>query len=222
VPPGPDALAALPVVGAVVGGLAGAGASVCGLLVPHPVAAALALGLLVILTGAIHLDGFLDGCDAFFAAVAPARRHAILKDPRRGSFALAGLLVAGALWYAALAALPVPRYPELLAFSGALARAAALANAFVVPPARPAGRVAPALEQRPPLAPLLVEWLLLAGAAYALAPLATVLVPAALGASLLGGRWIAQLHGRGQRRGRRGLCRRPSGLCAAGRRRDRL
>jgi len=187
----------LPLVGAIVGGLAGAGAAVCGLAVPRPVAAAVALGLLVVLTGAIHLDGFLDGCDAFFAGVPPERRHAILKDPRCGSFALAGLLVVGPLWYAALAALPEQRYPEVLAFSGALARGAALANALLLPPARPGGRVAAALERRPPAAPLIVEWLLLAGAGYAITPLAALLVPAALGASLSAGRWIAGRLGGG-------------------------
>jgi len=181
----------LPLVGAVVGGLAGGFAAVCGLVVPHSVAAALALGLLVVLTGAIHLDGFFDGCDAFFAGVSPERRHAILKDPRCGSFALAGLLVAGPLWFAALAALPVERYPELLAFSGALARAAALANALFVAHAGPAGRTSPALQRRPPAVPLILEWLLLAGAAWAITPFAALLVPAALTTSLLAGRWIA-------------------------------
>jgi adenosylcobinamide-GDP ribazoletransferase len=165
--------------------------------VPHPVAAALALGLVVVLTGAIHLDGFLDGCDAFFAGVPPERRHAILKDPRCGSFALAGLLVAGPLWYAALATLPVQRYPELLAFSGALARAAALANALLVPPVRPGGKASPALERRPPAVPLILEWLVLAGAAYVITPFAALLVPAALGTSLLAGRWIAGRLGGG-------------------------
>ncbi len=196
-PPDPDALVALPVVGAVLGGLAGGGAALCGLVVPHGVAAALALALLVTLSGAIHLDGFLDGCDAFFAAVPPERRHAILKDPRRGSFALAGLLAIGLLWYAALAGLPVQRYPALLAFSGALARAAALANALLVPPARPGGRVARALEARPPAAPLVLELVVLTAAAFVISPFAALLVPAALGASLAGGRWIAGRLGGG-------------------------
>jgi adenosylcobinamide-GDP ribazoletransferase len=205
VPPDPDALAALPLVGAVLGGLAGGGAALCGLLVPHAVAAALALGLLVALSGAIHLDGFLDGCDAFFAGVAPGRRLAILKDPRCGSFALAGLLVTGLLTYASLAVLPVTRYPELLAFSGALARAAAVVNALLLPPARPAGdtadadgaRVSRALETRPPAAPLVFEILLLAVAAFAITPYASLLVPAALVLSLAGGRWIAGRLGGG-------------------------
>jgi adenosylcobinamide-GDP ribazoletransferase len=166
--------------------------------VPHAVAAAAALGLTIVLTGAIHLDGFLDGCDAFFAAAAPERRHAILKDPRCGSFALAGLLVAGSFWYAGLVSLPAADYPAVLAFAGALARAAALANALVVPPARPAGTVSPMLAARPPGAPLVATWILLALAAFGLAPpLGPLLVPAALGAALLAGRWIAGRLGGG-------------------------
>lgn len=199
VPPDSDALVALPLVGALIGGIAGCGGWLAALATAHhPVGAAVALGLMVAGSGAIHLDGFLDGCDAFFAAVPPERRHAILKDPRRGSFALAGLLVIGALWYAALVSLPPAQYPALLAFSGALARAAAVANALVVPPARPAGVVSGALATRPPAAPLVAEWIALDVAAFALAPpFGTLLVPAALAMALGWGRWIAGRLGGG-------------------------
>ncbi len=196
--PAPDAatLVALPLVGAVVGalgGLAGYGAS---LVVPHSLAAACALAALVILTGAIHLDGFLDGCDAFIATVPAARRLEILKDPRHGTFAVVGMFLAGTLWYAALAALPPERYPALLAFSGALARAAAVPNAFVYPYAR-AGTATRFFASRPAVVPFLAICVLLAAAGFVLWPPLAALVPLALALSLVLGRSIARRLGGG-------------------------
>jgi adenosylcobinamide-GDP ribazoletransferase len=195
--PDADALVALPIVGAVLGALAGCAGWAAAAVLPHAPAAAVALAALVGLSGALHLDGFLDGCDAFFAPVSSERRHAILKDPRCGSFALAGLLVAGCLLFATLGAIPANRYPAVLAFSGALARLAAVANAALLPAARPEGLAAPALARRTPAAPLVAEALVLALAAVWLAPFAWVLVPVAALLALGLGRWIARLLGGG-------------------------
>ena len=179
--PDADALLALPLVGALIGTLAGFAGLGVARIGPHALAAATALCVLVVASGAIHLDGFLDCCDALFASVSPARRREILKDPRHGSFALAGLLCAGTTWFAALLVLPVTAYPAVLAFSGALARTAALANAFRFPDPR---------RTRPPLAPFASIVVVLTTAAFWLEPLASITVPAALAASLLLGRWV--------------------------------
>lgn len=59
--------------------------------------AALALAVWVLVTGALHLDGWADCCDAAFAPprATPeetrARRLAILKDPHVGVFGVAGV-----------------------------------------------------------------------------------------------------------------------------------
>jgi adenosylcobinamide-GDP ribazoletransferase len=149
-----------------------------------------------VLTGAIHVDGFLDGCDAFGASVSAERRLEILKDPRHGTFAVAGMFVAGALWLAALDAVPAGSFPATLAFSGALARAAVVPNAFFFPYA-PGGRATDAFEVRPGIAPLVASLAILALAAYAFAPPFVALVPASLGAAHLIARWIARRLGGG-------------------------
>lgn len=196
--PAPDtaALVALPIVGAVVGALAGGIGLAAALVVPHAIAAALALGALILLTGALHLDGFLDGCDAFFASVSPERRLEILKDPRHGTFAVAGMFVLGILWFSALAALPPPWYPALLAFAGALARLATVTNAYRYPYAR-RGAETRAFASRPAPAPLAFQAALLAIAAYAIAPVMLVTLPLALLAALLLGGRIARALGGG-------------------------
>jgi adenosylcobinamide-GDP ribazoletransferase len=47
----------------------------------------------VSLTGGLHLDGFADACDGLFATAGPERRLEIMKDPRAGSWAVAGLVL---------------------------------------------------------------------------------------------------------------------------------
>jgi len=186
----------LPLVGAVIGALAGTIGFVASLRVTHVLAAALTLAALVILSGAIHIDGFLDGCDAFFASVPLQRRFEILDDPRHGTFALAGLFSAGIVWYAALLSLAPATYPVLLAFSGALARAAAVCNALVFPYARPRAQ-AHALSARPAAWLLALELLALVAAAWTLGHPVVLFVPLAVLAALATGRWIALRLGGG-------------------------
>lgn len=45
----------------------------------------------VIVTGGLHLDGFGDSCDGLLATTTPERRLEIMKDPRAGTWAVAGL-----------------------------------------------------------------------------------------------------------------------------------
>lgn len=50
----------------------------------------LLLGSWVLFTGALHIDGFCDLCDALFVKQSPKQRLAILKDPHLGTFGLVG------------------------------------------------------------------------------------------------------------------------------------
>jgi adenosylcobinamide-GDP ribazoletransferase len=50
----------------------------------------LILALWVILSGALHLDGFLDTCDGLLGGYTPESRLNIMRDERVGAFALAG------------------------------------------------------------------------------------------------------------------------------------
>ncbi len=118
----------------------------------------------IVASGAVHLDGFLDACDALVASVPPERRLEIMKDPRHGTFALAGFATASAWWIAALASIVPPALPWALAFAGGGARLAAVLNAYAVPYGR-AGASARAFAARPP-------WPILGGCAAALIAMA--------------------------------------------------
>lgn len=61
-----------------------------GVLFPEEIEVILLLGSWVVMTGALHLDGFLDTCDGLFGGHTPEARLRILRDEHMGAFALAG------------------------------------------------------------------------------------------------------------------------------------
>jgi adenosylcobinamide-GDP ribazoletransferase len=84
-------------------------------LLPTNVTAVLLLLAWVILTGALHLDGFVDCCDALFAPVSQERRLEILRDIHVGAFGIVGLVLLLLTKYAVLTVLPDgSRLPALL------------------------------------------------------------------------------------------------------------
>lgn len=50
------------------------------------------MALMVILTGGIHVDGWVDTSDAFFSYQDKQKRLEIMEDPRVGAFGVLGLL----------------------------------------------------------------------------------------------------------------------------------
>lgn len=124
--PGGAVVGWLPLVGACIGGLAGVAAwgvhLLAGATVWPPVVALVAS---IVFTGAIHLDGYLDSCDALLMSGAPARRRLdVMKDPHHGSYALAGMALVVVVWVAALSQLAPARMPLVLAAAALLSRAA--------------------------------------------------------------------------------------------------
>lgn len=138
------AMAFYPLVGALVGAvLAGlawllrlAGTAQHAPLLP----AALLLAAWAGLTGALHLDGWADCCDALFAPVGRERRLEIMKDPRLGGFGAAGLILLLLIKLAALQGVAAgPAGSWALVAIPALARWAAVVAAKGYPSARPGG-----------------------------------------------------------------------------------
>ena len=60
----------------------------------------------VLLTGGIHLDGFMDTVDALKSHAASEKKRAILKDPHAGAFAVIGLAAYLLLWFGLCVELP--------------------------------------------------------------------------------------------------------------------
>jgi adenosylcobinamide-GDP ribazoletransferase len=79
-----------------------------GFLWPAAVSAALVLAVWVLLSGALHVDGFLDSCDGLWGGTTPESRLAIMRDERVGAFAVIGGILLLILKFAALASIATP------------------------------------------------------------------------------------------------------------------
>ena len=82
---------------------------------PSGVSAALVIAGWVIVTGALHLDGFLDACDGLFGGHTPESRLHIMRDERVGAFGLAGGVLLLLVKVASLATVSHRAVPLLLA-----------------------------------------------------------------------------------------------------------
>lgn len=95
-----------PVVGLALGGvLYGLGSSLQ-LIFSSQIVSVIVLVAWLLVTRALHFDGFLDSCDGLFGGFTPERRLEIMRDSRVGAFGVAGgglLLLAK---YAAIISLP--------------------------------------------------------------------------------------------------------------------
>lgn len=93
---------AFPVAGVLIGLLLAGSEGLLGWLFPPALRAALVLTLWVAVTGALHLDGFVDCCDALLTARPPEARLEILRDPHVGAFGVVGAIILLLVKYAAL------------------------------------------------------------------------------------------------------------------------
>jgi len=132
------AVAYYPLVGLLLGALLAGTAYLLDRLFPEAPAAALLLVSWVALTGALHLDGFLDCCDGLLGGATPERRLEIMRDHHIGAFAFAGGALLMLVKFAALGALAGWKVPALLV-APMLGRWAMTMVIAAFPYARPAG-----------------------------------------------------------------------------------
>jgi adenosylcobinamide-GDP ribazoletransferase len=125
-----------PVVGVLVGALAGALLVAAEPLVGAQVAATLAVAAVVVVTGALHVDGLADCADALGARGGRERRLAIMRDPAVGVFGTLALILWALLVIGALADLERTDALLTLVSAAAIGRWGALLHAVAAPPAR--------------------------------------------------------------------------------------
>jgi adenosylcobinamide-GDP ribazoletransferase len=73
---------------------------------PPTLSAAILLAVWILLTGVLHLDGFLDACDGLFGGFTPEKRLHIMRDERVGAYALAGGILLLLIKFTAITAVP--------------------------------------------------------------------------------------------------------------------
>lgn len=135
---------AFPIVGGLVGALAGVVSWSATFALPPLVAAVLGVAVGVLVTAALHVDGLADVADGMGAALAGRDPSVAMRDPRLGTFGGVALALDLILKTSVLASLVAgQRFPLELLAAGALARVAPLALAAALPyvtPERGRGR----------------------------------------------------------------------------------
>jgi adenosylcobinamide-GDP ribazoletransferase len=101
-----------PLVGLIIGGLLAGLHYGLSFILPSLLVSALVLGAWVLVTGAHHLDGWVDSCDGFAAGKAREERLRIMAAPDVGALGVAGAVVLLIIKFAALAT--VTALPALL------------------------------------------------------------------------------------------------------------
>lgn len=167
----------LPLVGMLVGAVAGGIFLLASAVLPSSLAILLSMAASIAVTGAFHEDGLADTCDGFGGGADKSAILAIMKDSRVGSFGVVGLVLALAIKYAALSALATGAFFAALVAAHAFSRFLALAVMYTHTYAREdsttrAGAVAHNLSVRT----------LLIGAITGVAPLALLGAGGALAA----------------------------------------
>jgi len=132
---------AFPLVGAGVGALSALAyfiAGLCGLR--DTIAALIALGVALAITGAFHEDGLADTVDGFGGGRDREQKLAIMRDSRHGTFGILALVFSIALRAGALAAIGDPIHAGLaLVAAHAASRGALPPLMRLLEPARPDG-----------------------------------------------------------------------------------
>ena len=134
-----QALPWFPVVGLLLGLILAAADWLLRQTFPPFAASAMVVVLLVLLTGALHLDGLADTADAVFGHATPERRLEIMRDPRTGAFGATALACVLLLKLAAISSLPGPARLGTLVLAPVLGRWAIVLLATLFPYGRAEG-----------------------------------------------------------------------------------
>jgi adenosylcobinamide-GDP ribazoletransferase len=136
------AVALFPIVGAGVGAALWLADLALSPWLPGTVVAALLVAGLLLLSGALHLDGLMDSFDGLFGGKDAAARLAIMRDSRVGSFGIAAAGSVLLVEYACLASLSGDSRGPALVVAACLSRWATAATLWSFPAATSTGLAA--------------------------------------------------------------------------------
>jgi adenosylcobinamide-GDP ribazoletransferase len=109
------------------------------LILPPAVVNGLLIAAMVLLSGALHLDGFIDTCDGLAGHRTVKDRWRIMHDSRSGAFGIVGAVVLLLVKYASLSSVPANLMTATLVIMPVVSRWAMVYAVFAYPYARPAG-----------------------------------------------------------------------------------
>ena len=184
-----------PLVGLLLGAIiAGLDLLIDSLLAPI-LASALLVVALILLTRALHIDGFMDSCDGLFGGFGRERRLEIMRDPRVGSFAVIGCVSLLMIKWAAILGLPPQFRTPLLVLFPCISRWGMLLNMEVYPYARTRG-MGTSFHEGTRIGHVAIGLAITVTASILLAGVAgIVMLLVASGVALVFGRWVTALLG---------------------------
>jgi adenosylcobinamide-GDP ribazoletransferase len=133
------ATAYFPVVGLIIGGILAGLNWLLNLILPASVTNALLIVTLVILTGAMHLDGLSDTCDGIAGHKTVEERWEVMHDSRAGAFGVVGVVLLLLVQYVSLNNVPADKMTAVLLFMPVVSRWAMVYAIYAYPYARPSG-----------------------------------------------------------------------------------
>ena len=128
-----------PAVGLIIGGILAGLNWLLNLILPASVTNALLIAALVIITGAMHLDGLSDTCDGMAGHKTVEERWRVMHDSRAGAFGVVGVVLLLLVQYVALNNIPADKMTAVLLFMPTASRWAMVYAIFAFPYARPSG-----------------------------------------------------------------------------------
>jgi adenosylcobinamide-GDP ribazoletransferase len=133
------ATAWFPVVGLIIGLVLAALNWLLLLILPAAAVNALLIAALVILTGAMHLDGMADTCDGIAGHKTVEERWKVMRDSRTGAFGVVGIVTVLLVKYATLNSIPPVFMTVILILMPVVSRWAMVYAIYVYRYARPSG-----------------------------------------------------------------------------------
>ena len=128
-----------PVVGAIIGLILVGFNWLLGLLLPSAVVNVLLIVSLVAISGALHLDGFIDTCDGIAGHKTAEERWQVMRDSRVGGFGIIGACCLLLVKYISLNSVPEPLLAATLVLMPVLSRWGMVYALFAYPYAKPSG-----------------------------------------------------------------------------------
>jgi len=128
-----------PVVGLIIGLILAGLNWLFSLVFPPMLSSALLIVSLVMITGALHLDGLADTCDGLAGHGPAEERWRVMHDSRTGGFGVVGVVLVLLVKYVALNSVPQSLLMATLILMPVLSRWAMAYAVFIYPYARPSG-----------------------------------------------------------------------------------
>jgi adenosylcobinamide-GDP ribazoletransferase len=133
------ATAYFPVVGLIIGLVLAALNWLLNFILPPAIVNALLIVILVLVTGALHLDGFVDTCDGIAGNKTVEDRWRVMRDSRAGAFGIVGVVLLLLVKYVSLNSIPEVLMMATLLFMPVVSRWSMVFAIFAYPYAHQSG-----------------------------------------------------------------------------------